>query len=112
MDERQRRIEVRKLLAPDGQPIGKPGRRRTNIRVVSGGAKLARELLSKLEALGEREWLTGYDGISINLGGKDRVGLREKSGSGEPTLDVTISYVPEVWKIKFDQDDLDEDSDD
>lgn len=97
---------------PDGQPIGKPGRRRASIRIVQGGTEAAREFLRKLEAFGETEELTGYDGISISLGGKDRVGLRERSGSGEPTLDVTISYVPEVWKIKFEQGDLDEDSDD
>ena len=105
MDER-RRIKVRKLLAPDSQPIGRPGRRRKSIRVVQGGTEAARELLRKLEALGEKEELTGYDGISINLSGKDRVGLRERSGSGEPTMDVTISYVQEVWKIKFEQGDL------
>lgn len=90
---------------PGGTPIVRAGRR-ANIRVVGEGVEAAKELLHEFEALGERESLPGYDGVSINLRGKDRVGLRERSASGEPTMDVTISYVPEVWKIKFEQGDL------
>lgn len=93
------------MLVPGGAPIGRPGRR-ANIRVVREGIEAARELLRDLEALGERESLPSYDGVSINLSGRDRVGLRESSSTGEPTMDVTISYVPEVWKIKFEQGDL------
>lgn len=89
------------MLAPGGKPVGGPGRRRADVRVIEGGYEAAVELLRELEELGERERLPGYDGIAVNLGGRDMVGLREKSGSGEPTMDVTISYVSEVWKIKF-----------
>lgn len=105
MDQEERRRRIRELLVPGGAPIGRSGSR-ANIRVVLGDVETARELLRELEVLGQRETLAGYDGVSIDLGGGDRAGLRERSGSGEPTMDVTIGYVPEVWKIKFEQGDL------
>jgi hypothetical protein len=37
----------------------------------------------------------------VSLGGEERAGLRGSSLSGEPTIDVRISYVPEITKIKF-----------
>lgn len=52
------------------------------------------------EEIGEPEGTRRYPGRSVNLGGGDRAGLRRGSLSGEPTIDVRISYVPEVTKLK------------
>lgn len=100
--EGRRRRKVRELLAPDGHPIGSPGCSRTGtVRVLPGGVEAAEEMLARFEAVGEAEETERYPGRFVNLGGEERIGLRGSSLSGEPTIDVRISYVPEVTKLKF-----------
>lgn len=47
------------------------------------------------------EEVSGYPGRLVSLGGGERIGLGSDSRSDEPTVDVTISYVPEIEKLKF-----------
>lgn len=102
MDERQRRIEVRELLLPDGAPIGRLGRSRSGtVRVVSGGLGKAEALFARLQYLGEAEEVPGYPGRFVNFGSEGRIGFRMDSRSGEPTMDVKVTYVPEIEKLKF-----------
>ena len=101
VNEKERRDKIGKLLMPAGEPVGDPGRRR-GIRLMPGGLDAAREFLRHFEQIGQVEHVEGYDGVRINLGGEDRVGLREHSKSGEPTIDVQVQWLPErVRKIKF-----------
>ncbi len=81
--------------------MGDPGRRR-GIRLMPGGLEEAREFLRQFERIGRIEQMEGYDGAMIRLGAEDWVGLRERSRSGEPTIDVQVQWLPEtVRKIKF-----------
>lgn len=97
-DEKRRRL--RELLVPDGEPVGEPGRRQ-RVRVVEGGLAAAREWFDSCLQIGEILELESYDGTMLDLGDGDKVGLRERSNSGEPTLDVNVKSVPEVTKVKF-----------
>ena len=87
---------------PGGKPVGDPGRRR-GIRLMPGGLDAAREFLRQFEQIGQAEQQAeGYDGVLIHLGGEEWVGLRERSRSGEPTIDVQVQWLPErIRKIKF-----------
>ena len=103
MSEREEiRRKVRELLVPGGEPIGEAGRH-PDIRVLPGDIAAAREFLQKFRELGQvvAEAPANYPGEMVLLGSGDRVGLRSRSKSGEPTIDVTVEYVPEVRKIKF-----------
>lgn len=42
-----------------------------------------------------------YQGTMVFLQHFGTLGLRERSKSGEPTLDVALECVPEITKIKF-----------
>lgn len=100
--EEARRRKVREILVPDGRPIGDPGRSRTGtVKVLPGGIEAAGRMLARFEEIGEVEETVGYPGRFVDLGGEERIGLRGSSLSGEPTVDVRISYVPEIAKIKF-----------
>ena len=80
-----------------GDPGSRPG-----IRMMPGGLEDARKFLQQFEKIGQVEQVEGYDGVLINLGGNDRVGVREKSRSGEPMVDVQVQWLPErLRKIKF-----------
>jgi hypothetical protein len=94
------RREIRELLVPDGVPFGEPGRGRA-VRVVQGGLQAAEQLMDELEALGEPSRRGDYDGRMVQLGEEGTVGLRHRSKSGEPTLDVQVQCVPEIRKAKF-----------
>jgi hypothetical protein len=97
-----RRRKIRELLTPSDRPIGRPGRSRTGaVRVLPGGKAAAEEMFARLAEIGEVEEAGHYPGRYVSLGGEERAGLRGSSLSGEPTLDVRISYVPEITKIKF-----------
>ncbi len=87
---------------PDGSPVGVPGRSRTGtVRVLPGGKEAADEIFARLVEIGDVEEAGRYPGRYVSLGGEERAGLRGSSLSGEPTIDVRISYVPEITKIKF-----------
>lgn len=102
MDDEERCHTVRRLLIPGGEPFGRPGRSRTGtIRVLSGGAETAQKLFARFEEIGETEEIPGYPGQAVGFDKGERVGLRLHSRSGEPTIDVTISYIPEIEKLKF-----------
>lgn len=90
---------LRELLMPDGKPVGRPGRRR-RVRVVGGGIAAAREIFDGLEDIGVVRETGDYDGVMLDVAG-GTVGLRERSVSGEPTLDISVQSVPEITKIKF-----------
>lgn len=104
MDEGKRRRRVRELLVPGGEPIGEVGRAgNERIREVPGGVRAGEELFARLLELGKPESVAGYPGNFVNFGGKNRIGFRFVSGSGEPTMDVTLAWLPEVEKLKFTQ---------
>ncbi len=94
MSEQERRESIGALLMPADDPVGAPGRRR-GIRLMPGGLDAARGFLRQFEEIGRAEEAERYDGVLINLGGEDRVGLRERSRSGEPTIDVQVQWLPE-----------------
>lgn len=87
------------LLMPKGKPIGMPGSK-PSIREVPGGKKAADDLFDDLIAGGKPARVPTYPGKMLDLPGGGRVGLRPKSGSGEPTIDVDIPGIP-IKKIKF-----------
>lgn len=87
------------LLMPNGKPIGKKGSK-ASIREVPGGKKAADDLFDDLTAGGTPVVVPTYPGKLVNLPGGGRVGLRPKSKSGEPTVDVDIPGIP-IKKIKF-----------
>ncbi len=87
------------LLTPQGKPIGTPGTK-ASIREVPGGQKAADDLFNALTVGGKSVAAPAYPGKMVDLPGGGRVGLRPKSKSGEPTLDIDIPGIP-IKKIKF-----------
>jgi hypothetical protein len=87
------------LLMPQGKPIGTEGSK-ASIREVPGGRKAAEDLFDDLTAGGKPAVVPTYPGMMVDLPGGGRVGLRVKSKSGEPTIDVDIPGIP-IKKIKF-----------
>ena len=87
------------LLTPKGKPIGTKGSK-SSIREVPGGQKAAEDFFDALTAGGKPVAVPSYPGKQVDLPGGGRVGLRPKSKSGEPTIDVDIPGVP-IKKIKF-----------
>lgn len=87
------------LLLPGGKPIGNPGPGR-QVREISGGAKEADELFSQLTQGGTAKTPSGYPGKGFELAGGGWVGVRPKSKSGPPTIDVNVPGMP-IRKIKF-----------
>lgn len=90
------------LLAPGGNPIGQPGTS-PEIRVLPGGPADAQELFGQLTQGGKVVTPPGHPGTLVQLpdnGGF--VGLRPKSKSGPPTIDVNVPGLKGVVeKIKF-----------
>jgi hypothetical protein len=74
---------------------------RDDIRILEGSLEDAREFFDKFRELGEPVSVAHYPGELIALGGENRVGLRRRSKSGEPTIDVALEWVPQIRKIKF-----------
>lgn len=104
MNEEERRRRVRELLVPGGEPLGRLGRSRSGtVRAVAGGRAEAEALFAPLKSLGEAEEATGYPGRFVNFGGENRIGLRLDSRSGEPTMDVTVTSILEIEKLKFER---------
>jgi hypothetical protein len=87
------------LLMPNGQPIGTRGSK-ASIREVPGGQKAADDFFDDLTVGGKPVVVPSYPGKMVDLPGGGRVGLRSKSKSGEPTIDVDIPGIP-IKKIKF-----------
>jgi hypothetical protein len=87
------------LLTPQGKPIGTRGSK-ASIREVPGGRKAADDLFDALTVGGKAVAAPAYPGKMVDLPGRGRVGLRPKSKSGEPTIDVDIPGIP-IKKIKF-----------
>jgi hypothetical protein len=99
------RQKIFEILVPEGQLIGQGSRRRGEIRVIEGSLTEAQELFEKLKELGKRAYAPNYPGELAVLGAEGTVGLRCKSKSGEPTIDVGLQCVPQIRKIKFVQGD-------
>lgn len=87
------------LLMPKGKPIGTKGSK-GSIREVPGGQKAADDLFDDLTAGGTPVVVPKYPGKMVDLPGGGRVGVRPKSKSGGPTIDVDIPGIP-IKKIKF-----------
>lgn len=87
------------LLMPKGIPIGAKGSK-ASIREVLGGQKAADDLFDGLTVGGKPVTVPTYPGKLVDLPGGGRVGLRPKSKSGEPTIDVDIPGI-KIKKIKF-----------
>jgi hypothetical protein len=86
-------------LLPNGKAIGTKGSK-ASIREVFGGQKEAEDLFNDLTVGGNPAAVPTYPGKIVDLPGGGRVGLRPKSKSGEPTIDVDIPGIP-IKKIKF-----------
>src|SRR5437667_3148916 len=86
-------------LMPQGKPIGAIGSK-ASIRVVPGGQKVVDDLFDDLTVGGKPVAVPTYPGKMVELPGGGRVGLRPKSKSGEPTIDVDIPDIP-IKKIKL-----------
>jgi hypothetical protein len=84
---------------PKGKPIGTKGSK-ASIREVPGGQKAADDLFDDLTVGGKPVVSPNYPGKLVDLPGGGRVGLRPKSKSGEPTIDINIPGIP-IKKIKF-----------
>ena len=89
----------RDLLLPKGKPIGTKGSK-ASIREVPGGQEEAEDLFNDLTVGGKPATVPAYPGKIVDLPRGGRVGLRPKSKSGEPTIDVDIPGIP-IKKIKF-----------
>jgi hypothetical protein len=87
------------LLMPKGKPVGAKGSK-PSIREIPGGQKAADDFFKDLTSGGKPVNLPAYPGKLIDLPGGGRVGLRPKSKSGEPTIDVDIPGIP-IKKLKF-----------
>ncbi len=87
------------LLMPNGNPIGTRGNK-ASIREVSGGQQAADDFFDELTMGRKPIVVPTYPGKMIELPGGGRVGLRSKSKSGRPTIDVDIPGIP-IKKIKF-----------
>ncbi len=87
------------ILMPGGKPIGVPGPGR-QVQEVAGGQKEADDLFEDLTKSGILNTPSGYPGKGCALPGGGWVGLRPKSKSGPPTIDVNIPGLP-IRKIKF-----------
>jgi len=83
---------------PKGQPIGTPGSK-PSIREMRGGKKAADDLFDDLTDGAKLAKVPSYPGKMFDLP-SGRVGLRPKSKSGAPTIDVDIPGIP-IKKIKF-----------
>ncbi len=92
---------VTDILKPGGQFIGKAGSSAT-IRELSGGVDEARRMFEKLSQGGKLIDNPRYPGKLVELPGGGRVGLRESSTSGPPTIDIhDVPGLPDRVKLKF-----------
>lgn len=87
------------ILMPGGKAIGVPGRGH-HVREVSGDLDKAKRLFNDLTIGGTIVTSTGYSGTIVQLPGGGHVGLRARSKSGPPTIDINVPGIP-VKKIKF-----------
>jgi hypothetical protein len=95
------RRRIREVLVPGSSPIGEPGSG-LRVREVQGNLESARQFFSRLEEMGEVVNVPGYPGgLMVCLGNEGRVGLRSRSKSGPPAIDVGLNCVPEIRRIHF-----------
>jgi len=73
------------ILKPNGQPIGKQGKR-PEVRIVKGDKDAASKLYEKLTKSGTEEKRVGYPGVGKRLPNGDWIGYRDVSKSGSPLL--------------------------
>jgi hypothetical protein len=87
------------ILAPGGKLIGRPGEN-SGIRELPGGAAAAQELFERLTQRGVEATPPTYRGVRFHFPqGGGFIGLRLKSTSGPPTIDVRIPGLR--LKLKF-----------
>lgn len=99
--EREIRELLESLFRPGGDLIGEPSRD-PDIRLVGGDLEDARQMLGCLRAVSVASNAPTYRGSLLKVGDLGYVGLREISGSGEPTIDVNVSIEGmKKVKIKF-----------
>ena len=94
---------LRRLLYPGGNPIGNPGKS-SRIRRLPGDLFDARALFNELAQLGVPDDTATYPGNRVKIAyGLGYVGIRNVSGSGEPTVDVDVNIggAERIKKIKF-----------
>jgi RHS repeat-associated protein len=96
---REALTRVTDVLKPGGQLIGRAGRG-SGVRELPGGLQEAQRVFERLRQGGRRIEDPRYKGAMYELPGGGRVGLRETSTSGPPTIDVNIPDIP-IEKIKF-----------
>lgn len=95
--------KAKDILLPNGEPIGRPGKRKNN-REIDGGTKMAEEIFGMLRELGEDVQNDAYPGEEVEVPGIGRVGFRRVSvyGDREPTIDVNARIEGvRINKIKF-----------
>jgi len=85
---------------PGGNPIGTSGSR-DDIRELTGTIDDASELFKRLTRGGVVTTPLTYPGEQYTLPGGGTVGLRPKSKSGGPAIDVDIDSIPEIEKIHY-----------
>lgn len=94
---------------PGGRPLGVRGTgKRASARIpeVPGGQAEAEAMFRELAEDGSEHVMPGYPGQMIDLpGGRGAVGLRPRSKTGPPTIDVNVidsggNRIP-ISKIKF-----------
>jgi hypothetical protein len=96
---REALTRVTDILKPGGRLIGQAGRG-SGVRELPGGLQEAQRVFERLRQGGKRIEDPRYKGTMYELPGGGRVGLRETSVSGPPTIDVNIPDIP-IEKIKF-----------
>ena len=80
--------------------MGRPARKGSKVRRVSGGKEEAEGMFRELARWGRDASIPTYRGERIELPGIGYVGYREASKSGEPTVDVSVS-IEGLRDVKF-----------
>jgi hypothetical protein len=87
------------ILAPGGQPIGKPGGSE-KIRELPGGRNAAGQLFRRLAIGGTDVTPPRYPGTLVQTSNGGYIGYRPQSKSGPPTIDVNQPGLP-IDELKF-----------
>jgi RHS repeat-associated protein len=92
-------VNPRDVIAPEGNLIGSPGNG-PDVRILPGGQAGAEALLEQLLPPGSTPYTGNYPGTGYNLPNGGFVGYRPISGSGPPTIDLSIEGMNPL-KFKF-----------
>lgn len=90
---------VRDSLIPGGDPIGTAGSTES-IREVSGDERTAESFFNQLTSGGSPVSNPKYPGRLCVIPEGGIIGLRPRSKSGPPTIDVDVPGIP-IKKVKF-----------